>query len=198
MHNLGCQHTGQFHLLADPGPAGTFIVASGFCWLLGWMGWLGLVAVLGSIPRVGKIGVRMGQMQKQGSGGSGRKGLDRWSDCDVVLELNWELLAGGPLLPGKQARPSPVGKQAHQSSEAVRHYELHQMAVAPVTQQILYAALATQHYQLMASVASGPQCAWLRRVVEILTDLPQGSSSWSVLGSCIQKRRLDPALNLTT
>lgn len=76
------------------------------------MGWVGLAAVLVPLP---ELGAGLGLVVEAAAGAEGA-GVARAEEvvedgvtaADWLRELDEELLAGGPLLPSKLARPGPV------------------------------------------------------------------------------------------
>lgn len=108
-----------------PGPAGTFIVARMLCRSLSWMGWVGLAAVLVPLPG---LGAGLGLVAEAAAGAEGA-GVARAEEAvedgvtaaDWLRELDEELLAGGPPLPSKLARPGPV--RAPSPPTAARRHE---------------------------------------------------------------------------
>lgn len=170
-----------------PGPAGTLMVARMLCRSLSWMGWAGLAAVLAPSP---ELGAGLGLVAEAAAGAEGA-GVARVEEvvedgvtaADWLRELDEELLAGGPPLPSKLARPGPVraprppspprpaGPMSCMSwlwlmfpSRLCRPPSPHSTS-GKVT-------ITAQRRQLVASAPTRPQGSGHRRVVQILVDFP--------------------------
>lgn len=151
------------------------------------MGWAGLAAVLAPSP---ELGAGLGLVAEAAAGAEGA-GVARVEEvvedgvtaADWLRELDEELLAGGPPLPSKLARPGPVraprppspprpaGPMSCMSwlwlmfpSRLCRPPSPHSTS-GKVT-------ITAQRRQLVASTPTRPQGSGHRRVVQILIDFP--------------------------